>query len=82
VGEVPTLLDFPGFIGELETFTIGMDRYQGNVSQTAAKNVRIPGMPTAQSIREEVEGPPPDTRPAINFNLPQPMTVNRLITGR
>src|SRR5262249_6488862 len=65
-----------------ETFNLGMDRFQGNVSQTAAKNVRIPGMPTAQSIREEIEGPPPDTRPPINFNLPKPMTLGGLLTGR
>jgi hypothetical protein len=65
-----------------ETFNLGMERFQGNVTQTAAKNVRIPGMPTAQSIREEIEGPPPDTRPRVNFTLPQPMTLNKLITGR
>jgi hypothetical protein len=38
-----------------ETFDIGMDRFQGNIDQTAAKNVRIPGMPTTRDIRLQNE---------------------------
>jgi len=55
-----------------ETYNLGMDRFQGNVTQTAAKNVRIPGMPTAQQIREEIEGPQQQQAPPVNFQIPQP----------
>jgi hypothetical protein len=58
-----------------ETFNLGMERFQGNVTQTAAKNVRIPGMPTTLDIRNQIEGPQPVQLPQINFQVPKPMGV-------
>lgn len=37
------------------TFFAMLDRFQGNIDQTAAKNVRIPGMPTTSDVRRENE---------------------------
>lgn len=78
------LRTIPSPLMDPQTFSYGMDRFQGNVTQTAAKNVRIPGMPTAQSIREEIEGPQQQPQgPPINFQMPQPMNLFSLIgSGR
>jgi hypothetical protein len=37
------------------TFETMLDRFQGNIDQTAAKNVRIPGMPSTVEVRAENE---------------------------
>jgi hypothetical protein len=37
------------------TFDAMLDRFQGNIDQTAAKNVRIPGMPSTAEVRSENE---------------------------
>lgn len=38
------------------TFDAMLDRFQGNIDQTAAKTVRIPGMPSTSDIRNQIEG--------------------------
>jgi hypothetical protein len=60
-------------------FNAMLDRFQGNIDQTARKNVRIPGMPTASDVRNEIEGPQPG--PQVNFNIPQPMTPLSTLLG-
>jgi hypothetical protein len=47
---IPTLLMDPG------TFQTMLDRFQGNIEQTAKKTVRIPGMPSTSDIRDQYEG--------------------------
>jgi len=49
------LRTIPTPLMDKETFDVGMDRFQGNIDQTAAKNVRIPGMPTTQDVRLQNE---------------------------
>lgn len=38
-----------------DTFDAMLDRFQGNIDQTAAKNVRIPGMPLTSEVRRQNE---------------------------
>ena len=49
------LRTIPTPLMDKETFDIGMDCFQGNIDQTAAKNVRIPGMQTTQDVRLQNE---------------------------
>jgi hypothetical protein len=48
------------------TFGIGMDRFQGNLTQAASKNVRMRGMKTTEDLRQEIESgnASPATQPA------------------
>lgn len=38
------------------SFQTMLDRFQGNIEQTSKKTVRIPGMPSTQDIRNQIEG--------------------------
>jgi hypothetical protein len=69
------LRTIPTPIMDSETFNLALDRFQGNIDQTARKTVRLPGMPSTQDIRRQYE---PETPPPVDFNLPRPMTKQPL----
>jgi len=65
------LRTIPTPLMDAETHGIMLDRFQGNIDQTAAKNTRIPGMPTASDIRNQIEGGPKFSRAPIDMQIPQ-----------
>jgi hypothetical protein len=58
------------------TFGTMLDRFQGNIDQTAAKNVRIPGMPSTVDVRSQNEPAwrPPRQRPDWPSKLRIPLS--------
>lgn len=60
------------------TFNAMLDRFQGNIEQTARKTVRMPGMPSTDDIRSLYEGGQRQQRqPAVNFNMPRPFQAQQ-----
>lgn len=49
------LRTIPTPLMDSDTFDAMLDRFQGNIDQTAAKNVRIPGMPLTSEVRRQNE---------------------------
>jgi hypothetical protein len=49
------LRTIPTPVMDHETFDTMLDRFQGNIDQTAAKNVRVPGMPSTAEVRAQNE---------------------------
>jgi hypothetical protein len=49
------LRTIPTPLMDADTFDAMLDRFQGNIDQTAAKNVRVPGMPLTSEVRSQNE---------------------------
>lgn len=66
------LRTIPTPLMDQESLTIGLDRFQGNIDQTARKTVRMPGMPSTKDIRNTYEPQPqPQQNGTTHQGFPQ-----------
>lgn len=76
------LRTIPTPLMDADSFGAMLDRFQGNIDQTAAKNVRLPGMPSTLEVRQQNEPgfrprtaqPPQQSNSGWPSNLTIPLT--------